>query len=206
MKKELSKKQEKVLKEIKKYIAKNNYPPTVRELCKILNLNSTSTIHFHLNTLIDKGYLKRKDGGSRTLEVVGKNEYLEDNSETISIPLLGEAHCGNLTEAIHNYDEELYVPSALINKKKDVFAIKTIGDSMINAGIFDDDYLIIEVNKNPNNGDIVLAMDENDDLTVKRFYKKKDHILLKAENDLYDDIKLQNVNILGIVIALYRTF
>ena len=184
-KEELSKKQLKIYDAIKRYIAKNNYPPTVRELCDMVNLNSTATVHFHISNLIKKGFLTQQKGGNRTLEVVGDNEYVE---------------------AIEVKDNLFYVPINLIEKRNEVFALEVVGDSMINVGIYDKDTVLVERKKEAYNGEIVVVLDEEGFATIKRFYKEKDHIRLVPENDNYSDIILNNCEIVGKVIGLYRQF
>ena len=188
-KEELSKKQLKIYDAIKRYIAKNNYPPTVRELCDMVNLNSTATVHFHISNLIKKGFLTQQKGGNRTLEVVGDNEYIENDENVAAIPLVGRVSCGNLIE-----------------KRNEVFALEVVGDSMINVGIYDKDTVLVERKKEAYNGEIVVVLDEEGFATIKRFYKEKDHIRLVPENDNYSDIILNDCEIVGKVIGLYRQF
>ena len=205
-KEELSKKQLKIYDAIKKYIAKNKYPPTVRELCDMVNLNSTATVHFHISNLIKKGFLTQQKGGNRTLEVVGDNEYVETDENVAAIPLVGRVSCGNLIEAIEIKNNLFHVPINLIEKRHEVFALEVVGDSMINVGIYNKDIVLVERKKEAYNGEIVVVLDEEGFATIKRFYKEKDHIRLVPENDNYSDIILDNCEIIGKVIGLYRVF
>ena len=202
----LTSKQEVVLKEIKKFMAEKGYPPTVRELCKITNLNSTATIQVHLENLVQKGYIKKDAEKNRTIELLVPNEYNIDNESVISVPLLGKVTAGNPIEAIEMPNEYFDVPVSLINRKKEVFSLRVSGESMINVGIYDDDIILVERCNTANNGDTIVAMTDENEVTVKTFYKEKDHIRLQPENDYLEPIILSNVTILGQVVGLYRKF
>ncbi len=200
----LTVKQARVLEELKKYIAKKGYPPTVRELCALTNLNSTATIHVHLDHLASKGYIKKDKDKNRTIELLVPNEYNLKDEGTVAIPLLGKVTAGNPIEAIERPDEYFDVPASLINPRKETFSLNVSGESMINAGIYDNDIVLVERLNTPQNGDIVVAMNEDNEVTVKTFYKEKDHIRLQPENDSFEPIILNNVTILGKVVGLYR--
>ena len=200
----LTVKQERVLNELKKYLAKKGYPPTVRELCELTNLNSTATIHVHLDHLQEKGYIKKDKEKNRTIELLVPNEYDEKNDTVVSLPLLGKVTAGNPIEAIQRPDEYFDVPAFMINPKKETFSLNVSGDSMINVGIHDNDIVLVERSNTANNGEIVVAMNENNEVTVKTFYKEKDHIRLQPENDALEPILLNNATILGKVVGLYR--
>ena len=199
----LTNKQENVLIAIKKYIANNGYPPTVRELGSLLNLTSTATIQSHLQTLERKGYIKKSNVKNRTLELLVPNEY-DTNNPVIEIPLVGKVTAGSPIDAIEIPNEYFSIPITMIPKGKQVFALNVSGESMINAGIYDGDTIIVERRPNAENGEIVVAMNDNNEATVKRFYKEKNHIRLQPENDTMDPIILDNVTILGKVVGLYR--
>ena len=201
---ELTKRQEDTLKVIKKFIAKHGYPPTVREIGKLLNLSSPATIQVHLNCLAEKGYISRGSQQNRTIELKVENEYTKKEELAVNIPLLGKITAGNPIEAIENPDEKIALPTYLIPKGKDVFALNVSGESMINAGIFDGDIVIVERQNTAHNGEIVVAMNDDNEVTLKTFYKEKDYIRLQPENDFMNPIILNNVNILGKAIGLYR--
>ncbi len=201
---ELTKRQEDTLKVIKKFIAAHGYPPTVREIGKMLNLSSPATIQVHLNCLADKGYIAKGDNRNRTIELKVENEYTKKEELAINIPLLGKITAGNPIEAIENPEEEFALPTYLIPKGKDVFALNVSGESMINAGIHDGDIVIVERQNTARNGEIVVAMNDDNEVTLKTFYKESDHIRLQPENDTMDPIILKNVSILGKAIGLYR--
>ena len=201
----LTKKQENVLKTIKKFLAKNGFSPTIRELCEISNLKSTATMFVHVKKLEEKGYLKQTKNKFRTIELIVPNEYAKTNNDIISVPLLGKVAAGNPIEAIERPNEFMDLPSNLIPKNKEIFTLEVTGDSMINAGIFNNDIVIVERKENANNGEIVVALDENNCATLKRFYKEKDHVRLQPENDTMAPIILKNASILGKAIGLYRS-
>ncbi len=201
---ELTKRQNDILIFIKKYLATKGYPPTVREIGKALDLSSPATIHVHLHNLEDKGYLRMEKSKNRTIELLVENEYLNDDNKTIEVPLLGKITAGNPIEAIENPDNYFALPASLVPKNKSVFTLNVSGDSMINAGIFDGDIVIVEKSNTANNGEIVVAMTDENEVTLKTFYKEKDHIRLQPENDTMAPFIFNNVTILGKAIGLYR--
>ena len=202
--KNLTKRQEDTLNVIKKFIAAHGYPPTVREIGKILNLSSPATIQVHLKCLAEKGYIAKGDNRNRTIELKVENEYLKHDDLAINIPLLGTITAGNPIEAIENPSEFFTLPTYLIPQGKDVFALNVMGESMINAGIHDGDIIIVEKRNTAHNGEIVVAMNEDNEVTLKTFYKENNHIRLQPENDTMKPIILNNVSILGKAIGLYR--
>ncbi len=199
----LTGKQEIVLNEIKKFMAKYGYPPTVRELGAILGLSSSATTQAHLTVLEKKGYIKKSNIKNRTIELLVPNEYDESN-QVMEIPLIGKVTAGSPIEAIETPNEYFTIPITMIPKSKPVFALKVSGESMINAGIYDGDTIIVEKRRTAENGEIVVAMNTDNEATVKRFYKEKNYIRLQPENDTMDPIILKDVTILGKVIGLYR--
>lgn len=201
----LTTKQEEVLKTAKKFIAKNGYAPTVRELCKEMNLNSPATVFVHLKHLIDKGYISQTNSKFRTLEIKVPNEYLETKSDIVNIPMLGKVAAGNPIEAIAHPDEYLALPAHMIPRNKEVFSLLIQGESMINVGIYNGDTVIVERTNSAKNGDLVVALNENNEATLKTFYKENGYFRLQPENDSMAPIILKEVTILGKAIALYRT-
>lgn len=202
----LTTRQEYILQVIKKLIAKNGYPPTVREIGAKANLNSPATIHFHLTKLEEKGYIKKGNSKNRTIEVLVPNEYIEKEENIIEVPLLGKVTAGTPIEAIETPDEYFALPASLVNSKKEIFTLKVSGESMINVGIFDGDILIVERQNTAHNGDTVVAMNSNNEATVKTFYKENGYFRLQPENDTMEPIILKEVTILGKAIGLYRKF
>lgn len=203
---QLTKKQEAVLTELKKYMARKGYPPTVRDLCEATGLSSTATVQVHLDNLQSKGYINKDNRKNRTIEILVPNEYDKKNESIISVPLLGKASCGNPIEAIEQPNEYFDLPVTMINGKNEVFTLKTSGDSMINVGIYDGDIIVVEKRNDAKNGDTVVALTDDNEVTVKTFYKESDHFRLQPENDYMEPIILDNVTILGKVIGLYRKF
>ena len=202
----LTTRQEYILQVIKKLIAKNGYPPTVREIGAKANLNSPATIHFHLTKLEEKGYIKKGNSKNRTIEVLVPNEYIEKDENVVEVPLLGKVTAGTPIEAIETPDEYFALPSNLINPNKEIFTLKVSGESMINVGIFDGDILIVERQNTARNGDTVVAMNSDNEATVKTFYKENGYFRLQPENDTREPIILKEVTILGKAIGLYRKF
>ncbi|MDD2504804.1 MAG: transcriptional repressor LexA, partial [Bacilli bacterium] len=176
---DLTKKQEEVLVFVKKYIVQNGYPPSVREICTGLNLSSPATVHTHLKQLEIKGAIKKTASKFRTIEVVGENEFVPKDEDVVKVPLLGKITAGSPIEAIENPDDFFALPASLIPKRETIFTLKVEGDSMINVGIHDSDVVIVQKQKVARNGDIVVAMNEENEVTLKTFYKEKDHIRLQ---------------------------
>ena len=200
----LTKKQEETLKAIKKFIAKNGYSPSVREVCDMMNLSSTATVFVHMRHLMNKGYISQTNNKFRTLEVLVPNEYLKTNEDVVSVPLLGKITAGNPIEAIEFPDEYMQIPSFMIPKNEEVFTLRVDGMSMKNIGIYDGDIVIVKRTNSAKNGDRVVALDENGYTTLKTFYKEDGYFRLQPENETMNPIILDKVDILGIAIGLYR--
>ena len=200
----LTEKQNEVLTVIKKFMAEKGFAPTIRELCALCNLSSTATMFVHIKNLTKKGYITQTESKFRTIELNVPNEYDKKNENVIEVPLLGKVAAGNPIEAIENPNEFFSLPKELVPNNAEVFTLKVNGESMINAGILDDDVVIVKKQNNANNGEIVVAMTDENEVTLKRFYKEKDHIRLQPENDYLEPIILNNVKILGIAVGLYR--
>lgn len=200
----LTRRQEDILNYIKTYIVSHGYPPTVREIGKSLGISSPATIHVHLNNLQAKGIIRKEETKNRAIHLLVDNEFETKNDQVVDVPLLGKITAGNPIEAIENPGEYFSLPSYLIPKGKEVFSLLVNGESMINAGIMDNDIVIVERCNTAHNGDIVVAMTEENEVTLKTFYKEKDHFRLQPENDTMKPIILNNVFILGKAIGLYR--
>lgn len=205
MKERLTKRQEEILTFIKKYSAEHGYPPAIREICAGVGLSSPATVFVHVKNLENKGYLKTENNKFRTIELLVDNEYTEKNEDIIKVPLLGKITAGNPITAIEQPDEFFDLPQALIPKNGDCFVLHVSGTSMINKGIYDNDYVIVKRQNTANNGDIVVAMTDEDEVTLKTFYKEKDHIRLQPENDTMAPLIFDNITILGKAIGLYRS-
>ena len=200
----LTKRQEEILNYIKKYIVSHGYPPTVREIGKDLNLSSPATIHTHLSNLEKKGYIRKEETKNRAIELLINNEFDEKEENIVEVPLLGKITAGSPIEAIERPDEYFSLPSYLIPKNKEVFTLNVSGCSMINAGILDGDIVIVERTNTARNGEIVVAMTDENEVTLKTYYKENGYFRLQPENDTMNPIILQNVTILGKAIGLYR--
>ncbi len=176
----------------------NGYPPTVRDICKDLSIKSTATAHYYLEKLKERGLITKRDDKKRAITVNNR----QNNS--FQVPLIGTITAGAPILAVENFED--YYPLPLEFKSdEDVFMLTVKGESMINAGIFNGDKVIIRKQNTANNGDIVVALIE-DSATVKRFFKKQNAIVLHPENDNMEDIVLDDVIILGVVIGLTRKF
>ena len=199
-------KQNETLTFVKKYIVNHGFPPSVREICKGMNLSSPATVHAHLRQLEKKGIIRKESNKFRTIELLVENEFAEKNEEIVKVPLLGKVSCGNPIEAIEQPNEFFDIPASLIPPKETIFTLKCSGVSMINVGIYDGDFVIIQKQKVARNGDIVVALTDEGEVTLKTFYKEKNHIRLQPENDTMSPIILKNCTILGKAIGLYRKF
>ena len=201
---ELTRRQDDILKYIKEYMVEHGYPPTIREIGKALDLSSPATIHTHLKNLEKKGIIRKGDSKNRALELLVENEYAHKNDLVVDVPLLGKITAGSPIEAIERPDEYFSIPANLVPKNKEVFTLNVSGTSMINAGILDGDIVIVERTNTARNGEIVVAMTDENEVTLKTYYKETDHFRLQPENDTMDPIILDNVTILGKAIGLYR--
>lgn len=200
----LTKRQNDILNYIKEYKVLHGYPPTIREIGAALDLHSPATIHAHLANLEQKGFIRKQDSKNRAIELLVENEYAKTDELTVEVPLLGKITAGNPIEAIEHPDEYFALPSYLIPKSKEVFTLNVSGCSMINAGILDGDIVIVERKNTARNGEIVVAMTDENEVTLKTFYKEDKYFRLQPENDTMEPIILNNVTILGKAIGLYR--
>ncbi len=204
MEKKLTSRQLDVLNYVKKYIASHGYPPATREIGAHLGLSSPATVHSHLKKLEEAGVIRKASSKFRTIEILVDNEYQNQKEDVIKVPLLGKITAGSPIEAIENPEQFFDLPVSLVPNKEQIFTLEVIGESMINAGIFDGDIVIVQKQSTSKNGNIVVAMNEDNEVTLKRFYKEDDHIRLQPENDSMEPIILSNCTILGKAIGLYR--
>lgn len=200
----ISKKQSEILEYMKNEILNRGFPPSVREICEAVNLKSTSSVHSHLETLEKNGYIRRDPTKPRAIEIVDDNFNLV-RRETVNVPIIGKVAAGQPLLAVENVEGYFPIPSEFMPNNK-TFMLVVQGDSMINAGIFDGDYVVVEQQQTAENGQKVVAL-VDDSATVKTFYKEKDHIRLQPENDSMAPIIVgadQMFQILGKVIGVFR--
>lgn len=204
--KDLSNKQQIILNYIKKEITDTGYPPSVREICKAVGLKSTSTVHSHLNTLVKKGYIRKGDNKNRAIEVIDTEDAFIDipKKEVANVPLVGRIAAGEPILAVENVDDLFPIPVDWVGNNE-TFVLQVKGDSMIDAGILNGDYVVISVQSTARNGDIVAAL-LDDETTLKRFYKESDHFRLQPENKTMEPIIVKDVNILGILKCVIRRY
>ena len=201
-KKGISEKQKAILEYIKEQILKKGYPPSVREICKAVNLKSTSSVHSHLETLEKNGYIRRDPTKPRAIEVIDEQFNLT-RRETVNVPLIGTVAAGQPILAQENIENYFPVPAEYMPSNQ-AFLLRVKGESMIRAGINPGDMVLVEQRKDAANGDIVVAM-LGDSATVKTFYKEKGHIRLQPENETMDPIIVdRNLDILGRVFGVLR--
>lgn len=196
-------KQEEILEYIKNQILKKGYPPAVREICEAVHLKSTSSVHSHLETLEKNGYIRRDPTKPRAIEILDDTFNLT-RREVVNVPILGSVAAGLPLLATENIENYFPVPSEFM-PNQEVFMLHVKGDSMIDAGIFDGDNILVRQQPTASNGDMVIAL-VNDSATVKTFYKEDGHYRLQPENDTMDPIIVDDVSILGIVFGVFRFF
>ena len=199
----LSKRQQEILDYIKQSVRERGYPPSVREIGKAVGLSSSSTVHGHLARLEAKGLIRRDPTKPRAIEILDDNPILED-IRVRKVPVVGRVTAGQPITAVENIEDYFPLPENIAPSGDKIFMLEVIGDSMIEAGILDGDYVIVRQQQSADNGDIVVAMTEDDEATVKRFYKEKNYIRLQPENSTMDPIIFTSVMILGKVIGVYR--
>ena len=197
-------KQQEILDFLKKEILMKGYPPAVREICEAVHLKSTSSVHSHLETLEKNGYIRRDPTEPRAIEIMDDSfNYLRTETEIASIPVIGTVAAGQPLLAVENITDYFPFPANLL-PNKETFILRVKGDSMINMGILDGDYIIVEQTNTAQNGEVIVAL-VDDSATVKRFYAEDGHFRLQPENDFMEPIIVDHVEILGKVIRLIRT-
>ena len=200
---DLTKKQQIILDYIRDEVQKKGYPPSVREICEGVGLKSTSTVHGHLNKLEDKGYIRRDPTKPRAIELLGGTDnVLQFKRETAYVPIVGQVTAGQPILAVENIEETYPVPSEFV-ENGEYFMLQIKGESMIEAGILDRDYVLVKQQQDAENGQIIVALIE-DSATCKTFYKEDNRVRLQPENSSMDPIYADNVSILGIVKGVFR--
>ena len=197
----LTSKQQEILEYIKETILNKGYPPAVREICEAVHLKSTSSVHSHLETLEEKGYIRKNPAKPRTIEIIDDCFNLT-RREVVNVPLIGTVAAGAPLLAEENIENYYPIPVELL-PNAETFMLNVKGNSMINAGIFDGDQLIVERCSTAYDGEIVVAL-VDDSATVKRFYKEDGYYRLQPENDEMDPIIVDHIKIIGKVIGLFR--
>lgn len=190
------------LKEITK---DRGYPPSVREICEAVNLRSTSTVHGHLSRLEKKGLIKRDPTKPRAIELLGVDSPSNNNKELLTIPIVGKVTAGAPILAVENIEDNFMLPTQFLSSNKELFILKVVGDSMVEAGIHENDFAIIEKTSSASNGEIVVALIENE-ATIKRFYKESNFIRLHPENSSYEDIIVNDCQVIGKLAGLFRNY
>ena len=194
-------KQKEILEYIQEMILKKGYPPAVREICEAVHLKSTSSVHSHLESLEKNGYIRRDPTKPRTIEILD-DDFALTRREVVNVPVIGTVAAGTPILAEQNIEDYLPIPAEML-PNKEVFMLKVKGNSMIEAGIYSGDKVIVAKQPDAENGDKVVAL-VDDSATVKTFYKENGHFRLQPENSTMDPIILDHVEILGKVIGLFR--
>lgn len=186
-------------------ITENGFPPTVREICRAVGLNSTATVHARLQKLEREGYIVHDSSKNRSMRLINYKSDKDNNDKYLDVPMYGKVTAGIPITAIQENTETFPLPMNFVGNKN-VFMLKVSGESMINAAIMDGDYIIVEEQPTAQNGDIVVALVNNDEATVKTFYKENGHFRLQPENDYMEPIIVDEVSIIGKVIGVFRLF
>ena len=197
----ISSKQREILEYIKQEILNKGYPPAVREICEAVHLKSTSSVHSHLETLEKNGYIRRDPTKPRAIEIIDDNFNLT-RREVVNVPIIGQVAAGQPLLAVENIENYFPIPTEFM-PNAETFMLKVKGDSMINAGIFNGDKILVQKQSDAQNGDIVVAL-VDDSATVKTFYKEYGHFRLQPENDTMDPIIVNEFSILGKVFGIMR--
>ncbi len=202
--KKISKRQEDILSFIKSEVKKKGYPPSVREIGEAVGLASSSTVHGHLARLESKGFIRRDPTKPRAIEVLDPEGLEAMKPGVLNVPLVGKVTAGLPITAIENIEEYFPLPESFGTTEDQLFMLEIVGNSMIEAGILNGDHVIVKQQQTAQNGEIVVAMTEDDEATVKRFFKEKNYFRLQPENSSMDPIIVDNVSILGKVVGVYR--
>ncbi|MFF2752621.1 transcriptional repressor LexA [Psychrobacillus sp. NPDC058041] len=202
--KKASKRQEDILAFIKEEVRKKGYPPSVREIGEAVGLASSSTVHGHLARLESKGLIRRDPTKPRAIEILDSVNSIIEKQGVVHVPLVGKVTAGLPNTAIENVEEFFPLPETFGTSDDNLFMLEIMGDSMIEAGILNGDYVVVKQQQSANNGEIVVAMTEDDEATVKRFFKEKSYFRLQPENSTMEPIIVNQVSILGKVVGVYR--
>ncbi|MBQ8638094.1 MAG: transcriptional repressor LexA [Lachnospiraceae bacterium] len=195
-------KQREILEYLKQQVLLKGYPPSVREICDAVQLKSTSSVHAHLETLERNGYIRKDPTKPRAIEVID-DSFNTFRTEVVSIPVVGQVAAGQPILALENIESYFPIPAHMIPAGKELFILNVKGDSMINAGIYNGDQLVIQRQNTAENGDRIVALID-DSATVKTFYKENGHYRLQPENDSMEPIIVDKLEIIGKAISLFR--
>lgn len=198
----ITKKQEEILEYIKSEIINRGFPPSVRDICEAVHLKSTSSVHSHLETLEKNGYIKRDPSKPRAIEILDDNFNML-RREMVSVPVIGRVAAGIPILAEENIESYFPVPAEFM-PNADTFMLTVKGESMINAGIFNNDRILVKCQKTAENGDMIVALVDGDSATVKTYYKENGHYRLQPENDTMEPIIVEHMEVLGKVIGVFR--
>lgn len=201
-------KQKKIIDFVNLYLAEKGYPPSVREICQAVGFKSTSTVHAYIKRLEEEGQILKDATKPRALKILDESEkrlegYIA-HQEIDNVPVLGKITAGAPILALENIEETFPIPVQYLENSTS-FMLKVRGDSMINAGILDGDYILVKQQNTAENGDMVVALID-EEATVKTFYKEKGYFRLQPENPAYEPIIVENLSILGKVIGLFRKY
>ncbi len=192
--------QQEIFQYIKDFLLKKGYPPSVREIGKAVGLRSSATVHGYLEKLEAKGMIRRDPSMPRAIDILEEKPW----EKNVSVPLVGTVTAGQPILAEENIQDSYSFPQQLLGTTERTFMLKIQGESMINAGIFDGDFVLVKQQQDAHDGEIVVALVDNEAATVKRFFREKDCIRLQPENDAMSPFYEKNVSILGKVIGVYR--
>lgn len=199
--KKLTERQQQILDFIRSEVETKGYPPSVREIGEAVGLQSSSTVHGHLRKIEDLGYIRRDSSKPRAIELLDDQSNMRVSA--VDVPVLGRVTAGSPILAVENIEEYYPIPKDFVDHE-DVFILRVKGDSMIEAGILDQDFVLVEKREWAENGEIVVALVGEEEATIKRFYHEGDHIRLQPENSAMEPLRVTNVSIIGKVIGVFR--
>ncbi len=202
----LTKKQKEILDFITQSIEVNGYAPSYREIAKAFDLGSVATVAEHIDTLVDKGFLKKNPNSARSLQLIKPEDFEEDHY--VGLPILGLIAAGKPIETIEGHHETLEVPPFMVGRKHS-YVLQVKGESMIDDGVLDGDFIVVQEKEVPSNGDMVVALVSGSEATLKRFYKERDHIRLQPANSTMEPIIIEKktpIQIQGVVIGVIRRY
>lgn len=204
MKTDLTEKQKMIYNYLKETIRTKGYPPSVREICAATGLKSTSTVHVHLENLEKKGYIRRETFKNRSIEIL-ENSFYNFAEETVNVPIVGRVAAGEPILAVENIEDYFPVLTSYLRGLNEVFMLRIKGDSMIDAGIYDKDLVLVQKQPYAYDGEIIIAL-LNDSATCKRYFNNGSTVTLKSENNAYEPIVSNHVDVIGKVVGLFRMF